>query len=247
MNSFIDKNAHDPVLGIIGGMGPLVDGELVSLIRRHTVSEDDRGHIPIILDSNCLRPDRSGYICHGGDDPLPSILASLRKLESMGADVIAMPCNTAHVFFEPLKRAAKKRVKVINMVEKVCEDCRRRGFKSVSLLATEGTYRSGIYEKELTRLGIRYVPTAVGDIHKLENEIRRIKSGEARSIKPIMEKALRVSDGAITGCTELSLSIINDRVLDSSDLKERVSDSLSVLALSCIDACQKPHVPPSFT
>ncbi len=247
MNSFIDIDKDIPVLGIIGGMGPLVDGELISLIHRHTVSSDDRGHIPIILDGNCVRPDRSEYIRGGGKSPLPSILDSLSRLESMGASVIAMPCNTAHVFSENISSSAKAGVKIIDMTDKVCENCKKRGFRSVTLLATEGTYRSEIYIKKLRKLGIACVIPKKSDINRLGNEIRLIKSGDLRSVSDIIEKALRVSDGVITGCTELSISVINDRSLNRSELKDRISDSLSVLAASCIEACEKPRIPILFT
>ncbi len=243
MNSIIDKNT----LGIIGGMGPRVDGELITLIHNHTSATEDSEHIPIILDGNCSRPDRSRYLCGDGESPLPSILSSLHKLETAGANIIAIPCNTAHCFARELKASAKPGVTVIDMVNEVCQSCKRRSFNTVTLLATSGTYRSGIYEKRLRSLGMTCIYPDENVIKEVCDEIKYIKSGQSRNIKRLIEKALCVSDGVITGCTELSISIINNRELKTSRFSERIADSLSILAASCIKSCKKQPSPIHFT
>lgn len=236
-----------PVLGIIGGMGPYTDGKFISLLRQHTKAENDQGHIPLLLDSNCACPDRTDFLCKNGESPLPSMLVSLQRLQECGASVIATPCNTAHFFISELKRSAKSSVTVIDMADEVCKACMARGFRSVTVLATLGTHRAGIYSSKLRAYGISEAKQSQAELARSQNKIELIKSGKSRSIHSTIEKALRVSDGVIIGCTELSVSVINDSSLRSERLAGRILDSMSILASTCIKLCDKPLIPMYFT
>ncbi len=235
-----------PVLGIIGGMGPYTDGEFISLLHRYTNAENDQEHIPLLLDGNCACPDRTDFLCKNGESPLPSMLESLQRLQACGASVIAMPCNTAHFFISELKRSAKPSVTVIDMVDEVCKSCKVRGFRSVTVLATLGTHRAGIYSSKLREYGISEIEQNEAEITGIQNEIELIKSGKTKSIQKSVEKALNASDGVIIGCTELSISVINDPSLRNEHLAKRISDSMSVLASTCIKLCDKPLIPTYF-
>ena len=233
------KNINTHVLGIIGGMGPYTDGEFISLLRRQTNAVSDLEHIPLILDGNCARPDRTEFIYGNGKSPLPSLISSLQKLQACGADVIAMPCNTAHFFISELKRSARPSVKVIDMTDEVCRFCALRGYKTVTVLATLGTHNAGIYSKRLAEYGISEVTQIREQIEEIQRKIQLIKSGKAESVRYAIEKALRVSDAVIIGCTELSLSVLNDPYFKKEELRTRIADSLSILASSCIKACER--------
>lgn len=235
--------SNTPILGIIGGMGPYTDGEFISLLHRHTKAEADQAHIPLLLDSNCICPDRTDFLCNSGKSPLPSMLASLQRLQDCGARVIAMPCNTAHFFISELKRSAKSSVTVIDMTDEVCRVCKARGFRSVTVLSTLGTHTAGIYSKKLRAYGISEVIQSEAEITHIQNEIELIKSGRSQGIRQYIEKALHVSDGVIIGCTELSLSVINDQSLRSKHLASRITDSMSTLASTCIKICNKQITP----
>ena len=84
------------ILGILGGMGPLATCIFFEKIIKLTKAEKDQDHIHVIMDSNTKIPDRTDYILGKGPDPRPELIRSAVKLESMGADYIAIPCNTAH-------------------------------------------------------------------------------------------------------------------------------------------------------
>ena len=237
---------NTPVLGIIGGMGPYTDGEFISLLRRHTRAENDREHIPLLLDGNCARPDRTDFLCNNGESPLPSMLSSLQRLQDCGASVIAIPCNTAHFFISELKRAAKSSVIVIDMADEVCKVCKKRGFRSVTVLATLGTHQAEIYSSKLRNYGISEAKQSVAELSRAQNEIELIKSGKSHSVRSAVEKALRVSDGVIIGCTELSISVINDSLPRNDCLSRRIADSMSILASTCIKLCEKTLIPMRF-
>lgn len=89
-------------IGILGGMGPMATADLFQKIVSLTDAAGDNGHIRLYIDSNASIPDRTAAILDGGEDPLPAMTDSLRKLEACGADCIIMPCNTAHYFLPRL-------------------------------------------------------------------------------------------------------------------------------------------------
>ena len=77
----------NPVIGIIGGMGPLATCDLMDKIIRFTDAQKDQDHIRICVDSNTNIPDRTTAILHDGKTPVPELVKSALRLEAMGAPV----------------------------------------------------------------------------------------------------------------------------------------------------------------
>ena len=95
-------------IGILGGMGPMATADLFQKIVALTGANGDNEHIRVYIDSNASIPDRTAAILDGGEDPLPAMTDSLRKLEACGADCIIMPCNTAHYFLPRLVEISER-------------------------------------------------------------------------------------------------------------------------------------------
>src|SRR5690554_1747344 len=87
-------------IGIIGGMGPLATCDLFGKIINNTNARIDQDHIHVYIDNNTEIPDRTAAILYGGKSPVAQLVRSAIKLESMGADALIMPCNTAHYFYD---------------------------------------------------------------------------------------------------------------------------------------------------
>lgn len=139
-------------IGIIGGMGPAATADLLKKITDMTDADCDQEHIHILIDSNTRIPDRTAAILHGGEDPVPEMLASARRLESMGADLLIMPCNTAHWFLPVLEKEVD--IPFLNMPVETARLLRERGVETAAVLATDGTVQSGLYEEALRAEGI---------------------------------------------------------------------------------------------
>ena len=88
------------VIGILGGMGPLATADLFQKITLHTVAACDQAHPRVCIDSNTDIADRTAALLHGGEDPVPEMIKSAKRLESIGADFLIVPCNTAHNYYE---------------------------------------------------------------------------------------------------------------------------------------------------
>ena len=86
-------------LGIIGGLGPMATARFLELTVRMTEASRDQDHLEAILLESPSIPDRTAYILdRSNPSPLPPIVALAKKLESLGAGCLAIPCITSHYF-----------------------------------------------------------------------------------------------------------------------------------------------------
>ena len=227
-------------LGILGGLGPMSGVYFCEMLIRHTKAERDQEHLNFLLSSRADTPDRTAYIVGDSrEDPVPVMKREVEKLAAAGADLIAIPCNTAHYFYDAVSTATH--VPILNIIEATAAYCAARGFSSVGVLATEGTIASGSYEQALGTHGIEYLIPSKADQGIIGDMIYRdIKQGK----DPDPTEFFRICDtlfcrGAktvILGCTELSL------LKRSFGLGEDYTDSLEVLALSALRLCGKEPV-----
>src|SRR5690554_5255424 len=110
-------------IGILGGMGPAATVDLFDRIVQATPAQRDQDHIPVLIVSNPIVPDRSEAILHGGADPVPAMLNGLRKLAGMGADFAIIACNTAHHYLDKLQ--AQVEIPILDMIGETVQAIRR--------------------------------------------------------------------------------------------------------------------------
>ena len=229
-------------LGIIGGMGPLATAELFRLIVENTASTSDQGHIRIFIDNNPGIPDRTQAVLYGGEDPVPEMIRSARALESLGADYLLMPCNTAHYFIDRIQAGVG--VPFINMVEQTALYLSSSGIRKAGLLCTTGTLRGGVYSGYLTREGIELLtPDDEGQQDVMDLIYRGVKAGNAsfdasrfqRVADRLYESGAEV---LILGCTELMPGIRMYGVNVG-----RVTEPMLVLARSAVRKAGYETVP----
>ncbi len=201
------KGSAKKKLGIIGGMGPLATAELFRLIVENTASGNDQGHIRIFIDNNPQIPDRTAAVLYGGEDPVPEMARSARGLESLGADYLMMPCNTAHFFLDRLQ--AEVGIPFINMIEQTALHLRNRGIVRAGILCTTGTLRGGVYSRYLEKAGVELItPDGDGQQEVMDFIYRGVKAGNPSFDATGFQK---VADGlyeagaqtVILGCTEI--------------------------------------------
>ena len=235
------KSEYSKTLGILGGLGPMSGVYFCELITRHTVAERDQDHLNFILSSRADTPDRTAFITgRSQENPVNVMCGEVQRLISAGAEVIAIPCNTAHYFYRAISETSS--VPVINIIKQTALFCKRSGVGKVGLLATEGTIQSGAYSEVFEMAGINTVaPDADGQ--KIISRIiyEQIKRGQAPDTKELISVAndlvAQGCDRMILGCTELSL-LKRDGGLNG----DIFIDSLEVLAYSAIKLCGKDAV-----
>lgn len=199
------------VIGILGGMGPLATADLFRKMVEHTRAGRDQDHPRILVDCNTNIPDRTAALLHGGTDPVPELTASARNLERGGAQVIAMPCNTAHGFYDAVQAAVA--VPVLHMIRLTAQALTERGVDAAGLLATDGTIQTGIYQRSFQDTGVTLLTPEAGDQQAVMDLIYRgVKAGrrdfDASAARRTMERLLeRGAQTLILGCTELPLAV----------------------------------------
>jgi aspartate racemase len=207
------KPANAPVLGILGGMGPAATADFLAKFVRATPVARDQDHISTITCSFPQIPDRSEAILGNGASPLPAMQQVLARLEACGATYIAIPCNTAHYWFETLQ--SETGLPIVHIVDATARWLLASGLNSgaVGLLATSATVHTKVYADRLDKFGIGCLVPDEADQALVMNVIRAVKLGEAFAwgTKTIGEVAVRLMDrgavAVILGNSELPVAV----------------------------------------
>ena len=199
-------------VGILGGMGPHSTVRLFERIVDKTPAEREQDHLRILIDNRPQIPDRTAFILGKGPSPVPMLQESAQLLEQWGAELIAIPCNTAHFFWEDVQAVVQ--IPVLNMIELVAGTVSEVAGGRVLLLATTGTVRSGLYQ--------RYLPAdqLILPDEEIQQSVMDIIYGpegvKQRGPLPVHEEELEIiiqkfrvkqPTAVIAGCTEIELAL----------------------------------------
>jgi aspartate racemase len=145
-------------IGIVGGMGSHATAAMFQQFILKSPAGSDQEHMEILLHNNPCIPDRTMGILHGGADPLPELARSVRLLEQCGATTIILACITAHFYYDRLKASLTK-AKLFHILQETADfACSMYpNIRNVGILATEGTCRSGLWQKEFANRHINAI------------------------------------------------------------------------------------------
>lgn len=193
-------------------MGPMATCDLFNKVIRLTSAEKDQEHVHLIIDNNTDIPDRSAHILGHGIDPLPEMKKAVAKLIFDGADVLAMPCNTAHYYYDQLNEFAatlNEQVRFVHMIDETANYCYKKKYTKVLLFATKGTYGSNIYKETFEKKGLEVCYPNLEEQNHIMEAIYDYKKGlpvNTESFKQIFLSAMKQGVLAVVlGCTELPL------------------------------------------
>lgn len=195
------------IVGVIGGMGPLATVDLYRKIVEHTLADCDQAHVRTIIDSNTNIPDRTAALLSGGESPVRELQSSARLLERAGAQVLVMPCHTAHCFYDEVQAAVQ--VPVLNMIQLTVQELKRRGVARAGLLATDGAVQSGIYQRHFEGSGIELLlPDPEGQAALMDMIYSGVKAGrsdyDTTAVRTVLDRLMDAgAQTLILGCTEL--------------------------------------------
>ena len=127
------KNPKEKILGILGGMGPYATLDFIKHIYDNTSDISvDSDHIRVVTDINVKLPSRTRAILFNEQSPVDGMVSSIKKLSELGASVIAVPCNSAHYFYNSVKLETNDNW--INMLECVSDAVKARNSKRPLIL-----------------------------------------------------------------------------------------------------------------
>lgn len=226
---------RNKTLGVIGGLGPMATAYYMQLAIEMTEASGDQEHFPMIIYSMPQIPDRTRFLLGLSEDsPLEPIVRCAKALEGDGADVIAIPCITAHAMHEQIQEGTG--IPVIHAIEECVAYLKENNIKRVGLEATDGTIQTRVFQDKLEAAGIETVLPNKEMQAKVMNIIyKNVKAGVSVDMEAFAEVETQLlSDGAqviILGCTELSM------VKRDYKLAPIYLDALEVLARAAVLRC----------
>ncbi|KUY84160.1 aspartate/glutamate racemase family protein [Burkholderia sp. RF4-BP95] len=196
------------LVGVLGGMGPLATVDFMHRVICLTRARCDQEHLPMIVANLTRTPDRSRAIIDGGTDPLPALLDGIALLNRCGVDVIAIPCNSAHHWYAPLRE--RSAAPILHIVD-ASVAALPAGVRRVAVLATGGTLVSGFYQAALRARGFEPVMPGVAAQRDIAACIAAVKAGKIdasvrRLTRALATLARRDVGVAVMGCTEIPIA-----------------------------------------
>jgi aspartate racemase len=230
-------------VGVVGGVGPAATVDFMQKIVRNTPANRDQDHIRLLIEQNPQIPDRTENLIGDGPDPTISLYATCQKLESGDADLIAIPCNTAHAFVERIQPYLG--IPIVNMLTVTVRHLRETFplLRSVGVLATSGTIASGVYEKALELEGLQQIVPRADLQERVMDAIygkEGVKAGFTTGL--CLDDICAAIDGLIAegveviilGCTELPLLLPRKSFVGTTGTRVNLVDPTDILAQQCV-------------
>jgi len=237
-----------PILGVLGGMGPLATVDFLAKLIEETPATHDQEHIPVITYSVPQIPDRPAAILNNAESPLPHMLAGITTLKNAGAGTVAIACNTAHYWYDDLVQQGG--LPILHIADAACSDLARRSMKAtrVGLIATKGTVAAGFFQQRLAQHGIECVLSSeIEQDQFVLPAIEHVKRNElapahALALESVRQLHARGAEAVILGCTEIPLAVD----FADSDIAPACVDATRALARACVAWWQaRPPTPAS--
>ena len=209
------------VVGILGGMGPAAGADFVRLFVQACADHMRALKIPVsdqAFPEHWLAqvpvPDRTTALeSPGPGGPLDPMLQAMGKLAALGVTAVAVVCNTAHAWHGELQERFPQ-LEVLHVANEVARTLASRGVREVGLLATDGTYRAGLYSQALQQAGVQcHIPQEEERERLMHGIYEGVKVGNmalAQNCFAVVAKALAQRHGLSTlimGCTEIPLAL----------------------------------------
>lgn len=225
-------------LGIIGGFGPETTAEFyLSIVNKNRAN--GMSHPDMLIHSVPVPFDLEKSAVKDGKDLehfLPLLLDSVKLLEDR-CDLLALPCNTLHIFIDEIRKASKK--PVLSILEEISKEVETRDIKRIGLLATTKTASSRILESKLKNVSV-LLPSQSRQ-SRLSEIIHcilqcRFTPDMKREIMDIVDELESMgAEGIILGCTDLQL------VLKQPDIRMPLIDTMETLANSIVRKLGDKH------
>lgn len=228
-------NQNTGILGVIGGLGPLASAHFMELVIRMTRAERDQDHLDMIVYSAPSIPDRTAYILDPGNpSPLPAMIRLGQRLREQNATCVAIPCFTAHYFYDELCAAIG--LPIVNALRETAAYLDRAGIKRAGIMATTGTIQSKLFHRELLARGIQPIePTEQSQqavMSLIYDDIKQNRPPDMARFRRVSAELRRMgAEVVILGCTELSL-IKRDNTIGPGFI-----DAMEVLAAASVRMC----------
>jgi aspartate racemase len=233
-----ERSQDEPrILGVLGGMGPLASACFMGRLTLLTPATLDQDHIPAVLWSDPRVPDRVAAQRGTGESPLPWLIRGLRGLEAAGCGAIAIPCNTAHGWFDGMKAAT--RLPILHIVDATAAELRRLkiGNGRIGVIGTAAALAMRLYQDRLDSDGWTCITPTDDEMRRLvipsiaAVKANRVTEAYAPLAETVQALAARGARAVVLACTETPLG-----------LQAGPADSLGITLVDTTDALARAAV-----
>lgn len=196
-----------PLVGIVGGMGPLASSELVRTVYSACLDRPEQETPRVLLWSDPLIVDRTAAIEGGALDELRRpVESAVRGLVDAGARRIVIACVTAHCVLADLPPDLQDCC--VSLVDIIHEALRTSGEPHL-VLCTKGTAQSGLLSRgagaDVKSLLVELSPDHQEVLHE---EIYRVKRGGDPTRAADVVRGVLAAHGVprfVAACSDLHL------------------------------------------
>ncbi|WCG84569.1 aspartate/glutamate racemase family protein [Pectobacterium sp. A5351] len=234
-----------PLIGVLGGMGPLATVDLLHKIIEETPASRDQDHVPVVVWNVPQIPDRQQALAGTGESPLPTLLHAIRQLNCLSVSHIVVPCNTAHHWFDALAEASHAPLVHIadTTLHAIAQSLEMKQTPhKMGLIATHGTLNAGWYQQRFAAQleAETVVPNEQEMTTLFVPGCYAVKRGELRQGGRLLDQlaeqlVVRGAECLVLACTEVppALEVVSSRWRDIS------IDPTRALAQACVRIWQQ--------
>lgn len=194
-------------VGVIGGLGPAATVDFLDRLVTATPAEIDDDHLRIHVDICPQIPNRNAAMRGEGPSPGPILARVARGLERAGAEVLVMPCNTAHHWRTDIEAAVS--IPFIDMIAATAIEVSSVA-KRAGILAGIGCHQADLYPAALWDAGVEPIVPTDDEKAEFMRILAVIKAGRFDGASEGMARLARrlIEHGAqtiVAACTEVPL------------------------------------------
>ncbi len=224
------------MIGILGGMGTQAGLDFCNKLAKLYKGKTDQKYPLFLLYNKSNIPGRYENI-YKYNKVLKSLLEGCKFLEKNKCKFIVIPCNTAHYWYSDLKK--KINIPIISMPKEVyfhaISTCKKNS--KIGLLATEGTLKTGVYNKFFDKKFLLINPVKSIQRNNVNKSIKLVKMGKIKeaekAIRPAVNFLIRKKcKKIILGCTELPIAIFAFKSFQKIKKSKIFLDPNLILAVS---------------
>lgn len=198
--------------GIIGGIGPASTVDYYNGIITRYLAQFE-AYPRLVIDSINMTEIINYFSQSDYNGVCQLLVSAIENLKNAGACYAAIASNTPHIVFDQLKEQSS--LPLISIVEETCKFAAQNKYKSVLILGTRFTMKSGMYEKSFLKNNISALVPSQDDVESLHNIIfPNLENGivlpeDKKKMIAISEHYISKYkvDAVVLGCTEIPLMI----------------------------------------
>ena len=199
------------MIGILGGMGTQAGLDFCNKLAKINTGKLDQQYPMFVLYNKSNIPKRPENL-KKYYNVLNSLVEGCKMLQKNNCKFIVMPCNTAHYWYDDLRKKVK--IPILSMPKEVYLDTSKNCKKNskIGILSTEATLSTKVYNKYFDKYYNLVSPSKDLQKNSVNKSIKLVKMGKIKEaekvIRPAVNYLMKIKcKKIILGCTELPIAI----------------------------------------